>query len=249
VAVIVERPAGHEDPQVGADLLAREPGHVAAEVVGVGADVAEAAGGTAPGGIGAPGRLLLPLALEPRPQPPLDVFGPDRLDFAELAPEDHRPGLADERVAGVVVGDHEHRSRAVHQPRELLRLGERERERLVAHDVKARREGRLGDREVHVVGGRDRHEVDPFSRGQRGFPGEHLVVGAVGPLRRHGVVGGAGPGAFGVAREGAGYQGGPVVEHGGGHVNAADERSLPASHEPHPQFPAERTVGRHRRLP
>ena len=215
----------------------------------MGADVAEAAGHTALRGIGSPGGLLLPFALEPRPQPALDVFGPDRLDVAELPGQDHLAGLPHERVAGVVVGDHEHRRRGGDKRRELLRLGERQRERLVTDDMKARRECGLGHGKVHVVRRGDGHKVDPLSLWQGSLGVEHLLVGAIAAVGSNVVVGGTRPGAGWVAREGAGHEDGPVVEHGGRHMHPTDERALAPPHDPHPQLPAQPAVGRHRLLP
>ena len=80
--------------------------------------------------------------------------------------EDHLPGLPHERVAGVVVRDGEDRLRLLATTRgELLGFGERERERLVADDIEARLDGRLGDREVHVVGRGDETKSIRLSAG------------------------------------------------------------------------------------
>ena len=163
------------------------------------ADVAEAAGGTALCRIGSPGRLFLTLALEPRPQPALDVFGADRLDLAQFTGEHHLAGLSHERVAGVVVGDGEDDIRLLDDGRQILRFLQRERERLVAYTMEAGLDGGLGHRKVHVVGGGDRDEVDPLVGGEGPLPVEHLLVGAVGAGEVDVVIGGAGLGPLGVA--------------------------------------------------
>src|SRR5262249_46698935 len=102
-AVVVKRPTGLERLQETGDLLGQEPGDVAAEVVGVRADVAEAARGAGLLRVGTPLGLLLVGRLEPRAQPALDVTTTDGVDLAELAAEHHLAGLANERIACVVV--------------------------------------------------------------------------------------------------------------------------------------------------
>ena len=111
--------------------------------------------------------------------------------------------------------------------------------------LEARLHGRLGHGEVHVVGGRDRDEVDPPVGGQRLLLREQFGIGAVGPGGIDGVVGGAGLGAFRVAGKGAGHEFGPVIEYGGRHVHAADKGALSPAHDPHPQFSAQRAVCGH----
>src|SRR5207302_7761691 len=93
-AVVVQLPAGLERPEQARHLLGDEAGDEAAEVVGVRADVAEAAGGAGALGVGAPARLLLAALilaalLQPGAQPALEVDGPDGVDLAQLAGPDH----------------------------------------------------------------------------------------------------------------------------------------------------------------
>src|SRR6185503_19955198 len=76
-AVVVERAAGLEGLEVAANLVGEEAGHVAGQVVSVRGDVAEAAGRPALGRVGPPRGLLLVGELQPRPEPALDVAGPD----------------------------------------------------------------------------------------------------------------------------------------------------------------------------
>ena len=85
VAVVVELAAGLEDLQVATDRLGQQAGHVAGQVVGVRADVAEAAGRAALGRIGAPGGLLLVFAFQPGAQPALDVVDANGVDLAQFA--------------------------------------------------------------------------------------------------------------------------------------------------------------------
>ena len=108
-AVVVERAARRRTSSSWQrDLLGQQAGDEAAEVVGVRADVAEAAGGAgAASGRCASSACFWSLAFEPRAQPALDVEGADGVDLAQLAGQDHLAGLADQRVAGVVVRDGE----------------------------------------------------------------------------------------------------------------------------------------------
>ena len=84
-AVVVELAAGLEGLEVAGNLVGEQAGDEAAEVVGVGADVAEAAGRPGALRVGAPAGLLLAFLLQPRPQPALDVAGADGVDLAQFA--------------------------------------------------------------------------------------------------------------------------------------------------------------------
>ena len=107
MAVVVELATGLENLQVATDRFGEQAGHVAGQIVGVRADVAEAAGRAAAGRIGSPGGLLLVFAFQPRPQPALHIEDADGVDFAQLAAEDHLARLPHQGIAGVVVGDGE----------------------------------------------------------------------------------------------------------------------------------------------
>src|SRR5205823_1959394 len=74
-AIVVELAAGREDLEQARHLIGQQAGDEPAEVIGVGADVTEAAGGAGLRGVGAPARLLLVILLEPGSQPALDVVG------------------------------------------------------------------------------------------------------------------------------------------------------------------------------
>ena len=138
-----------------------QTGDEGGEVHGVRGDVAGAAGRAGASGVGAPARLLLAGILELGGQPVLGVLGLHDPHRAELPVGHHLPGLPDHRVAGVIVGQREDAARLVHQLGELARVLERRGHRLVADDVDAAIEERLGGREVDVVGRDDRHHVDP----------------------------------------------------------------------------------------
>src|SRR6185437_15436223 len=73
--VIVERPARLERFQMTGNLFGNQPGDEATEIIGMSADVAEAAGRAGLLGIGAPSRLLLPGCFKACAQPALNVEG------------------------------------------------------------------------------------------------------------------------------------------------------------------------------
>jgi hypothetical protein len=160
--VVVEPAAGHEGGQLGGQRLELEAGHELREVEGMRADIADRAAGPGAGGVGPPVGLL---ALDRLGQPVLGVFDLHEPYRPERAVGDHRPRLPDHRVAGVVVGQHEERVRLGRGPREVAGLVEGARQRLVADDVDAAGEERLGGRRVHVVRRDDRHRLDAVGAG------------------------------------------------------------------------------------
>ena len=81
--------------------------------------------------------------------------------------------------------------------------------------------------------------------GQLQLGRDHLLVGAVGAFGLDVVVGGGGLGLGGVGRQGAGDEGGAVVEDGGDGVDAADEGALAAADEAHAEFAIQGCVDAH----
>src|SRR5262249_55214587 len=141
-AIVVERPARLERLQQTGNLVGQEAGDETAEVVGMRADVAEAARGAGTLRIGAPVRLFLAAGvrwggLQARAQPALQVRSTDGVDLAQLARQDHVARLAYERIAGVVVRDGEDDAGLLDDPGQFLSLGEVKGHRLVADDVEA----------------------------------------------------------------------------------------------------------------
>ena len=236
VAVVVESAAGLEHLQVRRDPIGQQPGHIAGQVVGVGGDVAEAASTSRLGRIGPPGGLLLPLRLQPASEPALNIERPHRLNLAQLSRLDHLPGLADQRVAGVVVRHGEDRAALLDQFVKLFGLGQVEGEWLVADDIKPGFQCRLGNGEVSVVRGRDGHEVDPLVGGEGPLLRQQLINRPVGPGERDVVVGSRRLGLFGARRERPGDQAGPIVEDRRGDVDPPDERSEASADQSHPQL-------------
>ena len=97
---------------------------------------------------------------QPCPQPALDVAGADGVDLAEFTGADHVAGLADERIAGVVVRDGEDNAGLLHHLGQFLGLRQVECQWLVADDVEAGLGEGFGDFEVGVVRRGDGDEIE-----------------------------------------------------------------------------------------
>src|SRR5439155_8917931 len=104
---------------------------------------------------------------------------------------------------------------------------------------------RLGDLEVRVVRRGDRHEVDALVLGQLRLFFDHLLVGGVSAFGLDVVIGRGGLGFGGIAGEGAGDEGGTVVEDGRRGVNPADKGALAAADQAHAQLAIERGIRWH----
>ena len=144
------------------------------------------------------------------------------------------------------MGEREDDIRLIHHIGELFGLRQVERHRLVADDIDARLDRRSGDFHVRMVGRGDRDEVDPLIRRQRGFLLDQFLVGTVGASGRNVVIGRRSFGLFRVRGQRTRDQGGPVVQHRGRRVNAANEGPLAAAHKPHPQLSIQCSIGGHR---
>jgi hypothetical protein len=101
---------------------------------------------------------------------------------AELAGRDARPRLEDDRVVAVDERDGGDSVRALRRLEQALGLGRRRRERLLADDVLAGLERRLGERRVQVVGRADVDDVDALGDGELLGRGEGAL--GVKPRRR-----------------------------------------------------------------
>ncbi len=176
--------------------------------------------------------LLRAGLLHRRRQPVLGVF---HLHHPELAQDPfghHRPRLSDHRIAGVVVGQHEERIGLGRHLRQLLRLGQRRGQRLVADHVDATPEELAGRRRMHVVGRHDRHRLDAVlpPRLALGHGGE-VVVGAIGGQPQSGA---RGPGLLRRRTERARDQFVVVVHPRRDPVHRADEGVLAAADHAQP---------------
>ena len=191
------------------------------------ADVAGGAAGARLLRVGAPRRLLLAGAARSFGQPVLRIFGLHDADVAELALRDHLARLPHHRIGGVVVGQHEHLAGLLDQRRELLGIGEVGGQRLVADDVDAGFEKRLGRRIVHVVRRHDRHRLDAVGALRLGLG--HFGEGAVAARRIEPELGGRRLGALRVGRQRAGDELELAVHARRQPVHRADEGALAAA--------------------
>ena len=124
----------------------------------------------------------------------------------------------------------------LHGRGQFLGLVEIERHRLVAQHVEAGLDGFLGNRKVRVVGRRDADEIDPAVGGQGALLVDQLIDAAVSPIGSDVVSRGRLFGLRGIGRERAGHEHGPIVEDGRRSVDPADERTLSAADQAHPQL-------------
>ena len=213
----------------------------------MGADVADAAGRPAALGIGAPLRLLLPGLLQRGREPVLDVLRLHQADRPQRALGDHLPGLSDQGIAGVVVGQAEDQAARVHQRLQGLGVLQGAGQRLVADDVDAGLQEGLGGGMVQVVRRDDGDGV--YAVVARRLRGRHLGEAAVGALRRQAQVRRRGPGLVGIGGERAGHQLVAVVDPGGDAVHGADEGVAPAADHAEPQAAAQSGAVGHARRP
>ena len=202
----------------------------------MGADVAERPARARALRIGAPLGLLVAGRLGRPGQPVLRIFDLHEPDHAEIAALDHLAHPPHQRIAGVIVGQREDAARLLDRGLDPLRLGERNRQRLVADDVEARLEE--GDRRpgMHVVRGDDRNRLDPVGALRLGLRhGLVVVVDAVGGEAERFA---RAPRLLRRRRQRAGDELVLVVDPRGDAVNRADEGALPAAHHAEPDAPA-----------
>ena len=114
-------------------------------------------------------------------QPVLRVFDLHEPDLANVPPRDHRARLTDQRIAGVVMGQDKERVCLFGGGGQLLCLGHRGGQRLVADDVDAALEELDRRGGVHVVRRDDGHRLNPVLSA-RLAPGHPLPV-VIGPRR------------------------------------------------------------------
>ena len=115
---------GSDGADLGRHRGELEPGDEARQMVRVGPDVAQHQRGGALRGVEAPVRGGIPVGLGRPREVALDVLDVDLADRAERAVPHHRAGVADHRVAGVVVGQAEHAAARPHPPHQIERVVE-----------------------------------------------------------------------------------------------------------------------------
>ena len=143
-------------------------------------------------------------------------FRLDEPDLAEIAARDHRPHVADQRIAGIAVVDRERNARrARRRDVSVLGLLERHRHRLFAQHRDARFEERLGDFVVRGVRRGDGDEIDAV--GAIAFARQHLAPVAIGALGCDAEV----------LREGAALGGVGVERAGGEFIEPVDAGAEP----------------------
>jgi hypothetical protein len=178
MAVVIDPAAGDESSQIGGERVERKAGDKVRQVEGMGPDVAGRTARPGPRGIGAPVGLLLAGAFQGFGQPVLGIFDLDDPQLSELTPRDHGLGVADHRIAGVVVGEGEDHACGLGGFRQFLRLGQGGGQRLVADDMDAAFQELQGDRGMHVVRRHDGDGVDAVLAA--GLFGRHFGKAGVG---------------------------------------------------------------------
>ena len=223
VAVVVELAAFDEGGDVGGEFVDLQAGDVFGEILGVGADVADAARGAALVWGRCARRPVFGRGFEARGQPALRIFDDDFADFADLAGFDHVARFFDERVAGVVVREAVEQAGLFHEGAKLFGLGEIEGRGLVAEHVEAVFERHLGRREMHVVRRDDGDEVHALVLGQLGLGLDHFLEGSVTTIGRQEEICAAGFGFFGVAGESATDEFNLLIHGSGNAMHCANE--------------------------
>ena len=155
----------------------------AGEIVGVRANVTQRSGGTTLSGIGPPGGLFLAGGFHRGSQPVLRVFDLHDAQLAEFACRDHFAGLANHRIAGVVVGDAKDQAGFAHELRKDKGVFDGRSERLVADHVDASIEEGFGRCKVEVIRRDDGDCVDAV--GAPGFGGSHFRERCIGTVGRN----------------------------------------------------------------
>ena len=179
IAVVVELAALHEGGDVSSQFLDLQTCHVLSQILGVRADVANAAGGAAALGVSTPVGLFLAGGLKVCGQPALRILGDNLANLAQFACGDHVARLLHQLIAGVVVRQSIKKPRLLDDLAKALRLLEIKRRRLIAEHVKTIFQCHLGRRVMHMVRRHDGHEIHPLIRGQGRLFLDHFLKRAV----------------------------------------------------------------------
>ena len=232
-AVVVEPASGHEGREVGGDLEDGHSGDELDDVLGVGADVGHASGDAGLLGIDAPGGLLAGVG---GGEPAQGVLHVDLPDLAQGAAGDQLSGLADHRVAGVVVEEAEHPAGLLHQRLQRERLGGVHGEGLLADDVEAGLQECLGDLVVAEVRRADGDEIDALVLRKRQLLLDHVLVVGVAASGSQVEPLGELRGLRRVPSEDTADQVDLAVHSGGDAVDFADEGVIASADHAHSEF-------------
>ena len=223
--IIVEVVARREGREVGENGRGFEARHVFNEREGVDTDVGDDATFAGDFGVHLPfvadGEGLGEIAFA---EGALGIFEDDFGDGAEFVFEDEVACGLDHWVARVGEGDAEDAVFAFGEAGEFVGFGEREGERLFAHDVEARKEGGACNFVVRIVGGTNDEEVDFAALGRD----EVLPVRVAACGVEAEGFGGFGVG-FGAAREAAGDEVCEVIHADGHAMDGADKTAAGAA--------------------
>ncbi len=225
--IVVEAAPFHEGVELrreGGDLVADDE---LGEVEGMGADVADRAGGAGAGRIRAPFGLLAAGLLDAGGEPILRVFHLHDADGPELARLHHGARLPHQGIAGVIVRDREDQAGFTGELRELIGLAPRGRQRLVADHMDAGLQEGAGGCGMGVVRRDDGDRVDAVL--QPPLAARHLVEIAIDAIRLEEQILAGGLGPLRVGGEGARHKLPAVVETGRDAVHRADEGAAPAA--------------------
>ncbi len=229
IAIIIEFTSTDKCGEICSELLDFQAGDVLCKVLGVRADVPDAAGGTASLRVRAPAGLFLAGQLQPSGEPALRVLDDDLANLAELAGGDHVTRFFHERVAGVIMGKAIEALAFFYELLERLGLPETEGGGLVAQHVEAVLHRHLGRRKMHVVRRDDGHEIHSILRRQCSLSLDHLLKCAVTAFGREEEIPAAGFGFSGAGRKRAAHQLDLAIHVCGNAMHPTDESAAAAA--------------------
>ncbi len=153
--------------------------------------------------------------------------------MAEIAGRHHVAGLADHRIAGVVVGQAEHQAGPPHRLDQVEGILQAVGHRLVADDGDAAIEEGTRDGVMAVVRGDDADGIDAV--GPRRLRRRHRPIVGIGAIRRDHQIGSRFPGPLRIGGQGAGGELPAVIHPGAQPMDRADEGAAAAADHSQPQ--------------
>ena len=225
--IVVELATRHESRELRKQLIGLKSCDERGEIVGMRAEVANAATGPRSLRIGAPFGLLAAGKLGPCRQPVLRILGLHDTDRTELAGDNHRPCLPDHRIACVIVGEAEDRAGPADKIDQVLRIRHGSSHGFVADHVDAGLEKCARDGRMHMVWRHDRHRLDAVGPCRFGF--RHLLIRSVRAVCGEADFQRRGLRPFWIGRQRTCYQLELVVDPRRDAVDRADERAFAAA--------------------